>query len=130
MRFVGRRLYWRKLIGDGRSGVSDATTSLSSGSTRSSGYILMSCMDRDIRERVEALRREIAELQRLNLEYSQRARTGFVAMHDQERREQRLKEIMHELKSMTARENALGAEACHVWQPCNPKSSGKGPPSA
>jgi hypothetical protein len=58
-------------------------------------------MDGDIRERVEALRREIAEIQRLNLAYSQRPRPDAVAMSDHERREQRLKEIMDELKSMT-----------------------------
>jgi hypothetical protein len=58
-------------------------------------------MDWDIRERVEVLRREIAELQRLNLAYLQMPRPHPVAMHDHERREQRLKEIMHELRSMT-----------------------------
>jgi hypothetical protein len=58
-------------------------------------------MDWDIRERVEALRREIAELQRLNLAYLQMPRPHPVAMHDHERREQRLREIMDELKSMT-----------------------------
>jgi hypothetical protein len=51
-------------------------------------------MDGDIRERVEALRREIAELQRLNLAYLQTPRQGFVAVHDHARREQRLREIM------------------------------------
>ncbi|MGA8149512.1 MAG: hypothetical protein WB952_00935 [Terriglobales bacterium] len=58
-------------------------------------------MDRGIRERVEALRREIAEIQELNLAYSQRARPDALAMSDHERREQRLKEIMEELKAMT-----------------------------
>jgi len=58
-------------------------------------------MDRGIRERVEALRREIAEIQELNLAHSQRLRPDAVAMSDHERREQRLKEIMEELKSMT-----------------------------
>jgi hypothetical protein len=58
-------------------------------------------MDWDTRDRVEALRREIAELQRLNLAYLQMPRPHPVAMHDHERREQRLREIMDELKSMT-----------------------------
>jgi hypothetical protein len=59
-------------------------------------------MDGSIRERVEALRREIAEIQRLNLEYSQTPRPYLMAASDHERREQRLKKIMDELKSMTA----------------------------
>jgi hypothetical protein len=54
-----------------------------------------------IRERVEALRQEIAELQKLNLEYLQMRRADFPAMHAQTRREQRLREIMDELKAMT-----------------------------
>jgi hypothetical protein len=58
-------------------------------------------MDGGIRERVEVLRREIAEIQKLNLEYSQAPRTSFMAVSDHERREQRLREIMDELKSMT-----------------------------
>ncbi len=58
-------------------------------------------MDGGIRERVEALRREIAEIQKLNLAYSQMPRPDFIAMNDRVRREQRLKEIMDELKSMT-----------------------------
>jgi hypothetical protein len=58
-------------------------------------------MSGDIRERVEALRREIAEIQRLNLAYLQTPRPGFSEMNDHARREQRLKEIMDELKSMT-----------------------------
>ena len=58
-------------------------------------------MDRGIRERVEVLRREIAEIQRLNLEYLQLSGWQPVAVSDHARREQRLKEIMNELKSMT-----------------------------
>jgi hypothetical protein len=58
-------------------------------------------MDEGIRERVEALRREIAEIQKLNLAYLQMPRPDAVAMSDHARREQRLKEIMDELKSMT-----------------------------
>ena len=58
-------------------------------------------MDGGIRERVEALRREIAEIQKLNLAYLQMPSPGFGAMHDYERREQRLREIMNELRSMT-----------------------------
>jgi hypothetical protein len=58
-------------------------------------------MDGDIRERVEALREEIAEIQKLNLTYLQTPRPDFPAMDAQVRREQRLKEIMDELKSMT-----------------------------
>jgi len=58
-------------------------------------------MDGGIRERVEALRREIAEIQSLNLEYQHMDKLGFPAMSDHARREERLKEIMEELKSMT-----------------------------
>jgi hypothetical protein len=58
-------------------------------------------MDGGIRERVEALRREIAEIQRLNLEYLELSGWHPVAGNDHARREQRLKEIMNELKSMT-----------------------------
>jgi hypothetical protein len=58
-------------------------------------------MDGGIQERVEALRQEIAEIQKLNLEYLQRPRPGAVAMSDHARREQRLKEIIDELESMT-----------------------------
>jgi hypothetical protein len=59
-------------------------------------------MDGDIRERVEALRREIAEIQKLNLEYSQTPGGSYLMpASDHERREQRLKEILDELKSMT-----------------------------
>jgi len=57
-------------------------------------------MDGDIRERVEALRREIAEIQEQNLAYSQ-GRRDSGTIGDHERREQRLKEIMDELNSMT-----------------------------
>jgi hypothetical protein len=55
-----------------------------------------------IRERVEALRQEIAELQKLNLEYLQAPRPDFMAMDAHARREQRLREIMKELEAMTA----------------------------
>jgi hypothetical protein len=58
-------------------------------------------MQAGIRERVEELRREIAELQKLNLAYLQMPRPDVVAMNDHARREQRLREIMDELKSMT-----------------------------
>ena len=58
-------------------------------------------MDGGIRERVEALRREMAEIQRLNLVYFQTPKPHFTAMREHERREQRLREIMDELKSMT-----------------------------
>jgi len=58
-------------------------------------------MDGGIRERVEALRREIAEIQKLNLGYLQMPRPDFSAMNDHARRDQRLREIMDELKSMT-----------------------------
>jgi hypothetical protein len=54
-----------------------------------------------IRERVEGLRQEIAAIQKLNLAYLQVPRPDFTAMHDHERRQQRLREIMDELKSMT-----------------------------
>ena len=58
-------------------------------------------MDGSIRERVDALRREIAEIQKLNLAYLQMPRPDFSAMNDRARRNQRLREIMDELKSMT-----------------------------
>ena len=58
-------------------------------------------MDGGIRERVEALRREIAEIQGLNLEYLRLPRRDCPATSDHERRVQRLKEIMEELRSMT-----------------------------
>jgi len=54
-----------------------------------------------IRERVEELRREIADIQQKNLAYLQIPKPDFTAMHDHERREQRLKDIMRELNSMT-----------------------------
>jgi hypothetical protein len=54
-----------------------------------------------IRERVEALRQEIGEIQKLNLAYLQTPRPDFTAMEAHTRREQRLKDIMNELKSMT-----------------------------
>jgi hypothetical protein len=58
-------------------------------------------MDGGIRERVEALRREIAAIQKQKLAYLQMPRPDFIAMNDQARRDQRLNEIMDELKSMT-----------------------------
>jgi hypothetical protein len=58
-------------------------------------------MDGDIRERVETLRREIAEIQKLNLAYLQMPRPHPVAMNDHARREQRLKSIMDDLRSMS-----------------------------
>jgi hypothetical protein len=58
-------------------------------------------MDGGIRQRVDALRREIAEIQQLNLAYLQTPIRHFMAINDQMRREQRLREIMDELKSMT-----------------------------
>ena len=47
------------------------------------------------------MRREIAEIQKLNLAYLQMPRPDFSAMNDHARRDQRLEEIMGELKSMT-----------------------------
>jgi hypothetical protein len=55
-----------------------------------------------IRERVEVLRREIVEIQKLNLAYLQTPRPDFGAMNEHARGDQRLKEIMDELRSMTA----------------------------
>jgi hypothetical protein len=52
-----------------------------------------------IRDRVEALRQEIAEIQKLNLEYAWKDRPDFAAKEAHTRREQRLKDIMRE--SMT-----------------------------
>jgi methionine synthase II (cobalamin-independent) len=60
-------------------------------------------MDWDVRERVEALRREIAEIQKLNLAYLQMPAPDFSAMNDHARRDKRLKQIMEELRSMTDR---------------------------
>jgi hypothetical protein len=57
-------------------------------------------MDGSIRARVEALRREIAEIQKVNLAYLQTPRPDFTAVNEHERREQRLREIMDELQSM------------------------------
>jgi hypothetical protein len=54
-----------------------------------------------VRERVEALRQEIAEIQKLNLAYLQMPRRDFTAMDAHTRREQRLKDIQRELQSMT-----------------------------
>jgi hypothetical protein len=58
-------------------------------------------MNGGIRDRVEALRREIAEIQSLNRGYLKMPKPDFPAMSDHVRRVQRLKEIMEELKSMT-----------------------------
>jgi hypothetical protein len=58
-------------------------------------------MDGGIGERVEALRREIADIQKLNLAYLQTPRPDFKAINDHARRDQRLKQIMDELRSMT-----------------------------
>jgi hypothetical protein len=58
-------------------------------------------MEGGVQERVEVLRQEIAEIQRLNLAYLQTPRPDFSAMNDHARREQRLREIMDELQSMT-----------------------------
>jgi len=58
-------------------------------------------LDGGIRERVDAMRREIAAIQRLSLAYLQMPRPHPVAMNDHARRDERLKEIMDELKSMT-----------------------------
>jgi hypothetical protein len=59
-------------------------------------------MNAAIKERVEALRHEIAEIQKLSIAYLQTPRADFNAINDHTRREQRLKEIMDELRSMTA----------------------------
>jgi hypothetical protein len=63
---------------------------------------IMLRMNGGVRERVEALRQEIGEIQKLNLAYLQTPRPDFTAMEAHTRREQRLKDIMKELKSMTA----------------------------
>ena len=44
---------------------------------------------------------EIAEIQKRNLAFLQMPRPDFIALHDHERRQQRLREIMEELSSMT-----------------------------
>ena len=58
-------------------------------------------MDAGIRERVYALRQEIAEIKTLNLAYLQKPTQAFSAMNDHARRSQRLIEIIDELRSMT-----------------------------
>ncbi len=63
--------------------------------------IIYPFMDAGIRERVDALRREIAEIQKLNLAYLQKPTQAFNAMNEHARRSQRLTEIMDELRSMT-----------------------------
>ena len=52
------------------------------------------------RERVEALRQEVAAIQEQSA-YMQMPRPGFVAMENHARRDPRLQEILAELKSMT-----------------------------
>jgi hypothetical protein len=64
-------------------------------------------MDGGVRERVEALRLEIAEILKQNLAYLQSSRPDFSAMNDHARREQRLKDIMDELKIHDCVEEAL-----------------------
>jgi hypothetical protein len=54
-----------------------------------------------IRERVDTLRREIGDIQKLNLAYLEMPRPDFIAMNDHARRDERLREIMRELRSMT-----------------------------
>jgi hypothetical protein len=56
-----------------------------------------------IRERVEALRREIAEIQQHNLAYLEKQRPDSGARYDHIRRARRLREILDELKTMTDR---------------------------
>jgi hemolysin activation/secretion protein len=58
-------------------------------------------MGGDIRERVEALRREIAPHSKVKPEVPSEAQPHPVAASDHVRRQQRLKQIMRELKSMT-----------------------------
>jgi hypothetical protein len=58
-------------------------------------------MDGGIRQRVEALRREIAQIEELSLAYLRKPGLHPTATADHERREQRLKAIMNELKYMT-----------------------------
>jgi hypothetical protein len=58
-------------------------------------------MNGGIQERVDVLRQEIAEIQRLNLAHLQTPRPNFGEIADHERRQQRLREIMVELSSMT-----------------------------
>jgi hypothetical protein len=59
-------------------------------------------MDGSIRERVEALRQEIAEIQKLNRAYLPTSRAYVsTASYEHQRRQVRLQEIMDELKSMT-----------------------------
>jgi hypothetical protein len=57
-------------------------------------------VDGSVRERVEVLRLETAEIQKLNLTYLQKPRPDVNALNDHARGEQRLQEIMDELKSM------------------------------
>jgi hypothetical protein len=54
-----------------------------------------------VQERVEALRREIAEIQESSLAYLQKPRGNITAVYEHQRRQERLQQIMDELKSMT-----------------------------
>jgi hypothetical protein len=58
-------------------------------------------MNAGIRERIEELRRQIAVIQKLNLAYLQTPKPSFTAMNDHARREEKLREIMDELRAMT-----------------------------
>jgi phage/plasmid-associated DNA primase len=58
-------------------------------------------MDGGIQERVETLRREIAEIQKLNLAHLQTPQANIRALYEYQRRQERLQQIMDELKSMS-----------------------------
>lgn len=64
-------------------------------------------MDFGTRERVNALRREIAEIQMQNRAHLPRFRPDSVEPSAHEKRAQRLREIMEELRSMTGRKNLM-----------------------
>jgi hypothetical protein len=62
------------------------------------------CGMESIQERVEALRREIAEIQKLNQACPQ-SRRKSAASYEHYGRQERLQQIMDELKSMTSGRN-------------------------
>jgi hypothetical protein len=58
-------------------------------------------MQQPIKERIEELRQEIAEIMVASQQYMQGNRKSYLVAADQERRLQRLQEIMDELMSLT-----------------------------
>ncbi|HEX8815643.1 MAG TPA: hypothetical protein VF753_09095 [Terriglobales bacterium] len=57
-------------------------------------------MNADIRKRIEALKREIVEIQQRNLKHSQTPQPNLMAFYNHRRRQERLQQIMEELRAM------------------------------